>query len=67
MEAEELLKRLKVFVDEMEDYDGEPIIIPTVGDPTVKQNNVSFVIMEKFEGGRIPRFTINVKDRLYEL
>jgi len=33
-------------------------------DPTQMQYDVSFIIMEKVEGGCMPRFTVNVKDRL---
>lgn len=61
MEAEELVQYLKkcceVFGDEF-----EPIIIPTKGDPTQPQYDVSLIIMEKVKDGQMPRFKINVKD-----
>ena len=62
MEAEELLKYLKKCVEEKLGTDFEPIITPTMYDPTKMQYDVSFIIMEKIEGGCIPRFTVNVKD-----
>ena len=61
MEAEELLKYFKECVERLED-DTEAIITPTIYDPTKMQYDVSFVIMEKVDGGTIPRFMINVKD-----
>jgi hypothetical protein len=33
-------------------------------DPTKMQYDVSFMVMEKVEGGTIPRFSVNVKDKL---
>jgi hypothetical protein len=62
MEAEELLKYLKKCVEEKLGADFEPIITPTMYDPTKMQYDVSFIIMEKLIGGTIPRFTVNVKD-----
>ena len=61
MNAEELLKYLKKCVEDL-NLDYEPIITPTKYDPTKMQYDVSFIIMEKVEGGCIPRFNINVKD-----
>jgi hypothetical protein len=63
MEAEELLKYFKKCVEDL-DCGFKPIITPTMYDPTKMQYDVSFIIMEKVEGGCIPRFTVNVKDRL---
>jgi xylose isomerase len=62
MEAEELLKYLKKCVEEKMGDDVKALITPTMYDPTKMQYDVSFIIMEKVEGGTIPRFTVNVKD-----
>jgi xylose isomerase len=64
MEAEELLKYLKKCVEEKLGDDANVLITPTMYDPTQMQYDVSFIIMEKVEGGCMPRFTVNVKDRL---
>jgi len=61
MEAEELLKYLKKCVEDL-NLDFEPIITPTMYDPTELQYDVSVIVMEKVEGGTIPRFSIRVKD-----
>ena len=61
MEAEDLLKYLKECVEKL-DSDYEPIITPTMYDPKDIQYDVTFIMMEKVEGGTIPRFRINVKD-----
>lgn len=64
MEAEELIKYLIDCVDILEDDSIETYMLPTKGDPTKSQNNVSFIIMEKVmdgdEVGQIPKFTVNV-------
>jgi len=62
MNAEELLIGIKGYIKSLEIDELEPIITPTMYDPDQLQNDVSIVIMEKVEGGTIPRFTINVKD-----
>lgn len=63
MEAEELLIQIKKFVESLDDIsDMEAIIIPTMYDPKEIQNDVTIIIMEKVEGGTIPRFKINVQD-----
>ena len=62
MNAEELIIYLKDCVKMLEDSNIEPIILPTKGDPTLPQHEVSFIIMEKVEGGQIPRFHVDVKD-----
>jgi len=64
MEAEELLIYLKKCVEEKLDDDSDVFITPIMYDPTQMQYDVSFIIMEKVEGGCMPRFTVNVKDRL---
>lgn len=64
MNAEELIIYLKDCVEMLEDDSIETHILPTKGDPTLPQYNVSFIVMEKVKGGQIPRFTVNVKDRL---
>ena len=61
MNAEELLLNLKQYIETL-DIDGEVIITPTIGDPTELQNDVTLLILENVEEGRIPRFSINVKD-----
>lgn len=60
MEAEELLKYLKDCVDILEDDSIETHILPTKGDPTEIQNNVSFIVLEKVDGGMIPKLMVNV-------
>ena len=62
MEAEELLKYLKKCTEELLGDNVEVLISPTMYDPTKMQYDVSFIIMERVEGGTIPRFTVNVKD-----
>jgi hypothetical protein len=62
LNAEELLKYLKDCIEILEDDDYESIITPTMYDPTELQNDVTIIIMERVEGGTIPRFKINVKD-----
>lgn len=64
MEAEELIKYLKKCVENL-NLGYEPIITPTIHNPNEQQYDVSFVIMEKVKKGRIPRFTVNVKDNLF--
>lgn len=64
MNAEELLIYLKECVDSLKDDNIETHILPTTGNPTEQQYNVSFIVMEKIEAGQVPRFTVNVKDRL---
>lgn len=61
MNAEELLKYIEKCIENLDNI-GEPIITPTMYDPTELQNDVTIIIMEKVEGGTIPRFKINVKD-----
>ena len=62
MNAEELLIYLRKSIDALGIQEFEPIITPTMYDPEQLQNDVTIVIMEKIEGGTIPRFKINVKD-----
>lgn len=63
MNAEELLIHVKEFVMGLEDLnDMEAIVTPTMYDPRDLQHDVSVVIMEKVEGGVIPRYRIDVKD-----
>jgi len=62
MEAEELLKKIREFIEEELDSDFEPIITPTMYDPNDKQFDISIIVMEKVEGGTMPRFHINLKD-----
>jgi len=62
MNAEELLLYFKECVEKLDIQEFEPIITPTMYDPTELQHDVTIVIMEKVEGGTIPRFSINVKD-----
>jgi hypothetical protein len=62
MEAEELLIYLKKCTEDLLGDNAEVLITPTKYNPTQRQYDVSFIIMEKVEGGCIPRFTVNVKD-----
>ena len=62
MNAEELLKYFKDCINNLGIREFEPIITPTMYDPDQLQNDVTIIIMEKVEGGTIPRFKINVKD-----
>ena len=65
MNSEEILKQIKWFLEsEPEFSESELIITPTMYDPTKLQYKVSFIVMEKVEGGRIPRFEITVNDLL---
>lgn len=64
MNAEELIIYLKDCVDKLENSNVETYMLPTKGDPTEPQYNVSFIVMEKMGDGQLPRFTVNVKDRL---
>ena len=64
MNAEELIIYLKDCVDKLENSNVETHMLPTKGDPTEPQYNVSFIVMEKMGDGQVPRFTVNVKDRL---
>ena len=51
MNAEEILLYLKKCIEDLDkssdDLEFEPIILPTKGDPTELQNDVSIIIMEK--------------------
>lgn len=60
--AEELIKYLRDCIEILDETDYEPIITPTMYDPDQLQNDVTIVVMQKVEGGTIPRFKINVKD-----
>jgi len=62
MEAEELIKKIKVFVEEELGSEYEALITPTMYDPNDLQYDVSFVVMRKVKKGMIPKFNINVKD-----
>ncbi len=64
MEAEELLKYLKKCTEDLFGDNAEVLITPTKYNPIKLQYDVSFIVMEKVEGGLIPRFTVNVKDNL---
>ena len=65
MDSEEILKQIKWFLEsEPEFNECEMIISPTKYDPTKLQYKVSFIVMEKVEGGHIPRFEITVNDLL---
>ena len=60
--AEELIKGIMGYIESLEIDDLEPIITPTMYDPEQLQNDVTIVVLQKVEGGSIPRFKINVKD-----
>ena len=60
--AEELIKGIRGYIESLEIDDLEPIITPTMYDPEQLQNDVTIVVLQKVEGGSIPRFKINVKD-----
>lgn len=62
MEAEELLKKFKKYVEQELGSEYESIITPTMYDPHDLQYNVSFIVMQKIKNGMIPKFHINVKD-----
>ena len=62
MNAEELIIGIKDYIKSLEIDELEPLITPTMYDPDQLQNDVTIMIMEKVEGGVIPRFKINVKD-----
>jgi len=60
--AEELIKGIRGYIESLEIDDLEPVITPTMYDPEQLQNDVTIVVLQKVEGGSIPRFKINVKD-----
>jgi len=64
MNAEKLIIYLKSCVDKLNDDNIETHMLPTTGDPTETQHNVSFIIMDKVMDGdelcQIPKFTVNV-------
>lgn len=62
MEAEELIKKIKIFVEEELGSKYEALITPTMYDPNDLQFDVSFIVLEKVDGGMIPRFNVNLKD-----
>ena len=62
MDAEKLIKGIRGYIKSLEIDELEPIITPTMYDPEQLQNDVTIMVMEKVEGGTIPRFKINVKD-----
>ena len=62
MDAEKLIKGIRGYIKSLEIDELEPIITPTMYDPDQLQNDVTIMVMEKVEGGTIPRFKINVKD-----
>ena len=60
--AEELIKGIRGYIKSLEIDDLEPVITPTMYDPEQLQNDVTILVLQKVEGGSIPRFKINVKD-----
>jgi len=59
MDAESLLSGIEVFLNH---GDLKTYVLPTKGDPTEKQTEVSLMIMERVDKGEIPKFTITVKE-----
>ena len=66
MNAEELIIYLKDCIEKLDkssdDLEFEPIILPTTGDPTEIQNDVSLIIMEQVGDDTTPKFRVDVKD-----
>lgn len=62
MEAEELIKKIKKFIEEELGSYYEPIITPTKHNPKDLQFDVSIIVMKRVKDGSIPKFHINVKD-----
>lgn len=62
MDAEELLKTIKSNLEEIPEFKDNINILPTTGDPTEKQNDVSFMIFGKNGNGYYPRFVVNVNE-----
>ena len=66
MNAEELIIYLKECIKKLDessdDLEFEPIITPTMYDPTELQNDVSMIIMEQVGDDTIPKFRVDVKD-----
>jgi len=60
--AEELIKGIRGYIESLEIDDLEPVITPTMYDPEQLQNDVTILVLQKVEGGSIPKFKINVKD-----
>ncbi len=59
MDVKSLLKGIEVLLNH---GNFKTHILPTKGDPTEPQNEVSLMVMEPAEDGEIPRFIITVKD-----
>ncbi len=71
MNAEEILKQIKTFLESQPEFaENEMITTPTMYDPTKLQYKVSFVMMKKVKDensgyvGTYPRFEITVNDYL---
>ena len=65
MNSEGILLLIKEYLRSEPEFDqNEMIVTPTKYDPTKLQYKVSFIVMEKVEGGSIPRFEITVNDLL---
>ena len=67
MNAEQLLIKIKEFIEENHIVDGEVLVTPTMYDPDQLQNDVTFIIFDDVEEngevvGKIPRYKVNVKD-----
>ena len=62
MDAEELLKMIKSKLEEIPEFKNNVDIMPTTGDPTEKQKDVSLIIFGKKIDGYYPRFFVNVEE-----
>jgi hypothetical protein len=62
MDAEELLKTIKSDLEEIPEFNDRINIIPTTGDPTEKQKDVSLIIFGKSDNGYYPRFMVTVNE-----
>ena len=60
--AEELIKYIRDCIEKLEDNEFEPIITPTMHDPTELQNEVTIIVMEQVGDDTKPKFRIDVKD-----
>ena len=60
--AEELIKYIRDCIEKLEDNEFEPIVTPTMYDPTELQNEVTIIVMEQVGDDTKPKFRIDVKD-----
>jgi len=60
--AEELIRYIRDCIEKLEDNEFEPIITPTMYDPTDLQDEVTIIVMEQIGDDTKPKFRIDVID-----